>query len=481
MAPRKPKSDTVSEAADISGPAALAVEDANAVRPIVAPWFAEVPHAAIAPDPDNARRDFDADALSELAATIYSHGLLQPLVVMPPAPDGVHQLVAGERRWRAIGLLIARGEWDAGRRIAVRIETAEDQARMEAALIENLQRIDLNHMEAGLAFETLGSRFHLSNKVIAEKIGRSAEYVQQHRRLAGLEPELQTKVRTGDMPMHEALRILAKPKPKDLGPTVMMVLAEIYHRCVHRPDKVYNYYGGSTECAFDANGGELQQLRDRRIVNFEAHSWRDHRAHLSMGYEAQQFLELLAPVAAKNEAEALEALNGYRVAGGVGPLQEGYYTHWLNGPFPLSPDAEKAIEEDKRRAQAEKARAETEKAERAAAVEGIAALEKELAAEEGWAQPPSLLAEISHAGSTRIRFPLTYANGSIRDAAEKAVLSLHWGFGDDQPRFGRAIALALNLAAGFGGAEGLLSEAPAGGDDAEAGEEAGASDELEAV
>jgi ParB/RepB/Spo0J family partition protein len=264
-----------------AGDAALAAIDrANGIGgELVAlpPGFVLLRHDEIEPDPDNARKAFpDIEGLAE---TLLSHGLKQPPVVWL-RPDGRHQLIMGERRWRAWGLLIERGAWEAVRTEPCRLETADDRERMEAGLIENLQRVDLNHMELAEGFEQLGARFHLSNKVIAARVGRTVEYVQQHRRLTQLEPDDRVRVRDGKMAMHDALRVVAKPTPKSLGPRLTLMLAEVVAAIAANPAKGENYYGGRTEV--QSNAGDdtlLQELLKRQVLNLEPCHYRDRRTY----------------------------------------------------------------------------------------------------------------------------------------------------------------------------------------------------------
>ena len=441
----------------LAEPPAAAAEAAETRTP-----FVDIPHGKIRPDVDNARKEFDGSALQALADTIATHGLLQPLVVGPRTGCGDHILVAGERRWRAIGILIEAGQWPADKPVPCRLETSDERARMEAALIENLQRVDLNHMEAGLAFEALGSRFHLSNRVIAEKIGRSPEYVQQHRRLAQLEPEQQAAVREGRMPLQSALAILARPRAAELGPVAMMVLAEIYHACVFHPDKGagQDYFGGCTECRYDAPehptlGGALQQLRDRGVISFTARHYSTRRAYMSIGYEGQAFVKgVLAPLKDKPPA-ALAALNGFRRAAGFDDVEADapapYYATFLCPPFDLHPEAVAAIAAEKAR-RAEMRAAETaRKAALQARLAAIEALETRLAGDLGQCQDAELLGRLS----AQVRYPLKATPDAIVDDRGLRVLRLYWGFGEATEAVARLFTLSLNLAAGFGKAEGV--------------------------
>ena len=119
----------------------------------------------ISPNPDQPRRHFDEEALHELAASIREHGIIQPLVVTPA--NGGYQIVAGERRWRAAG--IAELE-----KVPVIVRTRSEQHKLELALIENLQRRDLNPLETATAYLKLHTQFNLTYEEIGHRVGGKA-------------------------------------------------------------------------------------------------------------------------------------------------------------------------------------------------------------------------------------------------------------------------------------------------------------------
>ncbi len=126
------------------------------------------------------RTQFDEQALEELAASIREHGLIQPIIVSEDASGG-YELIAGERRWRAsrrAGL----------REVPALVKSATPQQMLELALIENIQRADLNALEEGLAYQTLKDEFGLSDELIAQRVGKSRVAVVNARRLIRLIP-----------------------------------------------------------------------------------------------------------------------------------------------------------------------------------------------------------------------------------------------------------------------------------------------------
>lgn len=155
----------------------------------------------IQPNPFQPRREFDQDALESLAESIRQYGVLQPLVVtrreIERGDGGImveYELVAGERRLRASKLASVS-------QVPVLIRSAEDSDKMklELAIIENLQREDLNPIDRALAFRQLADHFNLKHVEIAKKVGRSREYVSNSLRLLALPEAMQRAVVAGNI------------------------------------------------------------------------------------------------------------------------------------------------------------------------------------------------------------------------------------------------------------------------------------------
>ncbi len=151
-------------------------------------------------NPFQPRRVFDQEALAELARSIRQYGVLQPIVVRR-SPEG-YDLVAGERRWRASQLagLVT---------IPAVIRDYTDSEMTEIALIENLQREDLNPLEEAFAYQRLMAEFGLTQEEVARKIGRSRSMVANMVRLLNLQPEVQEYVSRGTLSMGQARPLLA--------------------------------------------------------------------------------------------------------------------------------------------------------------------------------------------------------------------------------------------------------------------------------
>lgn len=162
-----------------------------------------LPLERIQPGDQQPRREFDEAALAELAASIREHGVLQPLVVSPAAePDGSYRIVAGERRWRAARLA---GLPDVP--VIVR-EVSDRREALELALVENLQRTDLNPVEEAEAFRQLGDQFGLSHEAIAGRVGRGRAAVSNSIRLLKLPLEVLEMLRQGQIRAGQARPLL---------------------------------------------------------------------------------------------------------------------------------------------------------------------------------------------------------------------------------------------------------------------------------
>ena len=155
----------------------------------------------IEPNREQPRKHFDEDALSELADSIETHGIIQPLLVRPLS-DGGYQLIAGERRWRASRM--------AGlNEIPVVIREMTDSEAMELALVENLQREDLNPIEEAEGFKLLMENYNLTQDQAAQRVGKSRPAVANAVRLLALPEELLEKVKFGTLSPGHARTLLS--------------------------------------------------------------------------------------------------------------------------------------------------------------------------------------------------------------------------------------------------------------------------------
>ena len=155
----------------------------------------------IEPNRNQPRTSFDEDALTELADSIQKHGLIQPIVVRPTS-SGVYQIVAGERRWRACRMADLQ-------EVPVVIKELDDQKYYEVALIENLQREDLNAVEEAQGYKTLIDVYSLTQEQVAESVGKSRSAVTNALRLLNLNDKALEALKNGDITAGHARAILA--------------------------------------------------------------------------------------------------------------------------------------------------------------------------------------------------------------------------------------------------------------------------------
>lgn len=165
----------------------------------------EVPTQSIAPGQHQPRLAFDETAHEELVASVREHGILQPLVVVEePAGSGRYTLIAGERRWRA-----ARAAGLA--KVPAVVKNADDRARLEIALVENIQRADLNALEEANAYRQLVDEFGLTQEQVAQRVGRSRVAVTNALRLLRLPDAIKRSLVAGELAEGHARALLMLP------------------------------------------------------------------------------------------------------------------------------------------------------------------------------------------------------------------------------------------------------------------------------
>lgn len=160
---------------------------------------AEVAIELIEPNPYQPRKEFSDEKLAELAESIKTHGIIQPLLVREL--QGKYQLIAGERRLRAakmVGLPM----------VPIVIREISEQSMMEIALVENLQREDLNPIEEAIAYQRLMDEFHVTQEDVAKKVGKSRPTIANTLRLLNLPQEVQNELANGTLTMGHARALL---------------------------------------------------------------------------------------------------------------------------------------------------------------------------------------------------------------------------------------------------------------------------------
>jgi ParB family chromosome partitioning protein len=164
----------------------------------------EIDIVRIEPNPNQPRREFDKEALQELATSIKELGVIQPITVRKV--DDKYQIIAGERRWRASQL--------AGlTKIPAYIVSVEDQGVMEMALVENIQREDLNAIEIALAYQHLAEATGMTQAKISERVGKSRAAVTNYMRLLKLPAQVQIALKNHEIEMGHARALLAIDSP----------------------------------------------------------------------------------------------------------------------------------------------------------------------------------------------------------------------------------------------------------------------------
>jgi ParB family chromosome partitioning protein len=177
----------------------------DAVRTQGGSTINEIPIDEIEPNPNQPRRDFDEQALQELASSISQIGIIQP-ITLRQISENRFQIIAGERRWRASQIAGLKS-------IPAYIRTVNDENVVEMALIENIQREDLNAIEIALAYEMLVEKSGMTQEKISERVGKSRTAITNYLRLLRLPAEVQISLQNKQIDMGHARALLAVESP----------------------------------------------------------------------------------------------------------------------------------------------------------------------------------------------------------------------------------------------------------------------------
>ena len=170
-----------------------------------------VPVEALHPNPNQPRRSFDPTALAELAASIREKGIIQPLIVRnDPAHPGAYEIVAGERRWRAAQMAQLHD-------VPIILRNYTDIEVLEIAIIENIQRADLNAMDEAAGYRQLMDRFGHTQDHLATALGKSRSHIANQMRLLTLPDEVQTLVIDGHLTAGHARTLVGHPQAAELA------------------------------------------------------------------------------------------------------------------------------------------------------------------------------------------------------------------------------------------------------------------------
>lgn len=187
-----------------------------------------IPVASIEPNPYQPRKEFDDAELAELAQSIKQQGVITP-VTLRQMPDGTYQLVAGERRLRASKLAGVK-------EIPAYVRTATDMQMMEMALVENIQRSDLNAIEVAQAYRQLIEECRLTHDQLSERVGKDRSTISNYLRLLGLPAETQAALSEGRISMAHA-RVLAGVEDMDRHMDILHAIEE-RHLSVHQTEEM---------------------------------------------------------------------------------------------------------------------------------------------------------------------------------------------------------------------------------------------------
>ena len=189
--------------AEMEAPSSLSIRSTST-------GISEISLSQIKPNPNQPRRNFEEDALLELANSIKQHGLVHPITVRKINPSE-YQIISGERRWRASS--------QAGlQTIPVYIRNVNDEEVLELALIENIQREDLDAMEIAISYQRMLDELSITQEVLAQKVSKNRSTVTNFLRLLNLPAEIQLAVRSGAISMGHARALLsAKTEEIQLG------------------------------------------------------------------------------------------------------------------------------------------------------------------------------------------------------------------------------------------------------------------------
>ncbi|MDT1062727.1 ParB/RepB/Spo0J family partition protein [Paracoccus sp. CPCC 101403] len=174
-----------------------------------------LPVEQITPNPDQPRRSFAQEALQELADSLRQRGMLQPLIVRPhPSDRGLYQIVAGERRWRAAQLAQLHD-------VPVIVRELTDTEVLEIAIVENIQRSDLNAIEEAASYRQLMDRFGHTQEKVAEALNKSRSHIANLLRLLNLPEQVQTWLKEGKLTAGHARALITVPNAVELARKVI--------------------------------------------------------------------------------------------------------------------------------------------------------------------------------------------------------------------------------------------------------------------
>ncbi|MGB7320157.1 MAG: ParB/RepB/Spo0J family partition protein [Albidovulum sp.] len=252
-----------------------------------------VPVEAVKPNPDQPRRDFPLEKLEELAASIRAKGIIQPLIVRknPREPNG-YEIVAGERRWRAAQMAQLH-------EVPVLVREFTDTEVLEVAIIENIQRADLNPVEEALGYRQLMDRFGHTQERLAEGLSKSRSHIANLLRLLSLPDEVQAMMRDGRLTAGHARALITTEDPVNLARQVVArgLSVRETERLAKRPSKGSGVARSVPRSDKDADTRVLEQdlsanLKMKVVIDHKGHDG----GNLVINYKTLEQLDELCQI-----------------------------------------------------------------------------------------------------------------------------------------------------------------------------------------
>ena len=242
------------------------------VQQVVVSAIQELPLADIRPNPHQPRKEFDEETLEELAASIKSIGIVQPITVRE-VEDGKYEIVAGERRYRASKM--------AGREtIPAYIRKTENDDVLALALIENIQRDDLNAMEVAISYQRLIDECNLTQEGLSERVGKKRATIANYLRLLKLPAEIQLALRNKQITMGHARALLGLDDPE----TQLMIFEQIlkYDFSVRKVEEVVRELANP-----EKKEEPVEQKESTRVKKDELGDYIELQKHLSIRFNTK--------------------------------------------------------------------------------------------------------------------------------------------------------------------------------------------------
>ncbi|MBZ4689572.1 ParB/RepB/Spo0J family partition protein [Cereibacter changlensis] len=253
-----------------------------------------VPVEKLVPNPDQPRRDFPAESLEDLAASIRQKGVIQPLIVRPVPNSDRFEIVAGERRWRASQLAQLH-------EVPVLVRDFDDTEVLEVAIIENIQRADLNAVEEAMGYRALMDRFGHTQEKVAEALSKSRSHIANLLRLLQLPDDVQLWLREGKLTAGHARALITSPNASDLARQVISRNLSVRdtERLVKKPDaprKASGPRGGAGEKDADTRALEADLAANLGMGVSIDHEPGGERGRLTIRYNTLDDLDTLCRV-----------------------------------------------------------------------------------------------------------------------------------------------------------------------------------------